>query len=104
MHYTDGSSLFDLGAVLGTIFMLLGVIYGFTWKIGPIWGALSGLGLGFAVGLLIDWMVTKRKISKNELRRSATEVVLIIECTAIQIEKVENILWDHFALGISKLE
>jgi hypothetical protein len=103
MHYTDGSSLFDVGAVLGTIFMLFGVIYGFEWKIGPIFGGLGGLGIGFAAGLLIDWIVTKRKIGKKELRRTDSEVVLIIECTAIQIEMVEKILWEHFALGISRV-
>ena len=103
MHVTDGRSLFDLGAVLGTIFMLMGLIYGFTWKIGPIFGALIGLGLGFAVGLLIDWFFTKRKVRNNEFRKSKLEVVLIIECTENELEKVEDILWAHFALGISRL-
>ncbi|MGZ4107602.1 MAG: hypothetical protein ACXVO1_09720, partial [Tumebacillaceae bacterium] len=103
MHYTDGSSLFDLGAVLGTIFMLFGVIFGFKWKIGPIFAGLAGLGVGFAVGLLIDYFVTKRKIGKEELRRTDIEVVLIVECTVDQLEQVEKILWQHFALGISKV-
>ena len=103
MHVTDGRSLFDLGAILGTIFMLMGVIYGFTWKIGPIWGALIGIGLGFAVGVLIDWFFTKRKVKHNEIRKSKLEVVLLIECTENELEKVENILWAHFALGVSRL-
>jgi hypothetical protein len=103
MHVTDGRSFFDLGAVLGTIFMLMGVIYGFTWKIGPVFGALIGLGVGFAVGFLIDWFFTKRKVRKKEFRKSKLEVVLIIECTENELEKVEDILWAHFALGISRL-
>ena len=43
MHSSDGLSLIGLAAALGTIFMLLGTIYGFVLAWGPIWWGLIGL-------------------------------------------------------------
>ena len=68
IHRADGLSLFDAAAMLGTCFMLLGAIYGYVLKWGPIiWGiigAVSGLLLGFLIKLLL---VKKVKVARKTL-------------------------------------
>lgn len=47
---SDGMNLFDRAAVLGTVFMVLGSIYGFILKWGPVIWALIGLAFGAMLG------------------------------------------------------
>ncbi len=100
LHRADGQSMFDLPAILATILMTLGVTWGFMWKWGPIiWGLLFFLG-GLAIGLVIKYL-----LYKNSLRQSFrcnTEVVLIIDCKAAEVETVETVLFNHLAIGIGK--
>lgn len=102
IHRADGFSLFDGGAILGTCLMLLGTIYGYILKWGPIiWGiigAVSGLLLGF----LIKWFLMK----KNDLgiKKITSEIVLMIRCEDPQWEAVEKILWENGALGITRIK
>ncbi len=102
IHRADGFSMFDAAAILGTCFMLLGAIYGYVLKWGPIiWGiigAVSGILLGFVLKLLIV------KKSNYGTKNITSEVVLIIRCDEHQWETVENILWDNTALGISRIK
>ncbi len=101
IHRADGFSLFDAAAILGTCFMLLGAIYGYVLAWGPIiWGiigAVSGLLLGFVLKLLI--------IKKNErgTKLITSEIVLMIRCEDDQWEKVQYILWENSALGITRV-
>jgi len=101
IHTADGYSMMDLAAILGTCLMLLGAIYGFELQWGPIlWGiigALSGISLGFAIKLLI------LRRGKFGLKGITSEVVLMIQCEDALLEKVEEVLWDHTALGVSKM-
>lgn len=101
IHSADGFSLFDAAAILGTCFMLLGAIYGYVLEWGPIiWGiigALSGLFLGFVLKLLII------KKTKQGTKWIASEIVLMIRCEDEQWEKVESILWENHALGITRI-
>jgi len=60
LHSSDGLSLFDLPAILGTIFMLFGSIYGFVLKWGPIWWGLIGLATGALLGLIIKLIITNK--------------------------------------------
>ena len=102
IHHSDGLSLLDLAAVLGTVFMVLGSIYGFVLAWGPlIWG-LIGLVFGGALGLLIKFIITKKYTTKEKNVKLA-EVVLIIECEQNQLQMVKETLWSHFALGVSML-
>lgn len=104
IHQSDGRSLFDGAAVLGTVFMVLGVIYGFTWKWGPIIWGIIGLAFGGGLGFLLDLLITKSRASQKKSQAKATEVILIINCNGNQVEMIENILWEHLALGVARLD
>lgn len=104
MHYSDGLSLIDLAAVLGTIFMLFGTIYGFVLLWGPIWWGLIGLATGCVIGVIIKLITTKIYAKDRTKAEKAPEVVLIIECEQQELETVHNVLWDNHALGVSKLD
>lgn len=101
IHRADGFSLFDAAAILGTCFMLLGAIYGYVLAWGPIiWGiigAVSGLLLGFALKLLLI------KKNKRGTKLITSEIVLMIRCEDDQWEKVQYILWENSALGITRV-
>lgn len=103
IHRSDGMSLLDGAAVLGTVFMILGVIYGFVWKWGPILWGLIGLGFGGSLGFMLDLLICKKGGRKNKSGDKATEVVLIVNCTENQVEMVETLLWDHLPLGVARL-
>ena len=110
IHRADGVSLFDGAMVSGAIFMELGVIYGFVWKLGPIIWGLIGLGFGVVLGFLLDYFWSsirgkKKNVSRNHKKapdRSA-EVVLVIQCEPHEYQLVEKVLWDNVALGVGKL-
>ncbi|HEX2926931.1 MAG TPA: hypothetical protein VHP38_11875 [Ruminiclostridium sp.] len=102
IHESDGLSMIDLAAILGTIFMLLGTIYGFELKLGPIFWGLAGLIAGAITGLAIK-LVIIRKYSQRASNKKSTEVVLIIFCKEEKIDMVRNIFWNNHALGISSI-
>ena len=101
IHKSDGFSLFDGPAILGTCLMLLGAIYGYELEWGPIlWGiigAVSGLLLGFLIKML---MLKKNKRGSKNI---SSEIVLMVRCEDHKWEMVEKILWDHLALGLTKI-
>ncbi|MFB3169973.1 hypothetical protein P5G62_022980 [Neobacillus sp. 179-C4.2 HS] len=101
IHKSDGFSLFDGPSILGTCLMLLGAIYGYELKWGPIlWGiigAVSGLLLGFLIKMLM------LKKSKRGSKNISSEIVLLVRCEDHKWEMVEKILWDHLALGLTKI-
>ena len=101
INQSDGKSLSDLIAVLGTIFMLFGAIYGFILEWGPILWALIGLVGGAVLGFLIDLMFQKNHGNGKKTGNNKTEVILIVNCEQKQAEMVENALWDNMALGVT---
>lgn len=103
IHRSDGKSLLDIACITGMIFMLLGAIYGFILYWGPIIWGLIGLIFGFLLGLLLDFLLTKEK-SRKKGKNQAINVFLTIRCKENQKEMIERILWDHYALGIGKLD
>jgi hypothetical protein len=101
IHRADGFSLFDASAILGTVFMLLGAIYGFELQWGPIIWGIIGVVFGIILGLLLKLLIIKKE--KYGTRQITSEVVLIIRCEEHQWETVEKILWDNTALGVSRV-
>ena len=101
IHRSDGESLLDLAAVLGTIFSVLGASFGFVLTWGPIIWGLLGLAVGAIIGFMIDYLLTKkRKKSKTSLH---TEVILIVSCKENEYETVKRILFENMALGVGEL-
>jgi hypothetical protein len=101
---SDGISLFDLAAVLGTAFMVLGTIYGYVLKWGPILGALLGLFIGAVLGLILDSFPRKKHDNKNKVKDSTSEVVMIVNCGIEQADTVERILFNNLAIGVSRFD
>ena len=102
LHSADGLSLLDLPIVLATILCLLGGIYGFILKWGPVLWGLIGFFIGFSIGFIIKLMTTK-KYNNRQKNLKATEVVMIINCNDNQLDMVKDTLWEHYALGVSQL-
>jgi len=105
LHQADGVSLFDKGAAIGTAFSVIGASIGFVLEWGPIfWGIIGGT-VGFIIGFMIDYVIYKVIHKRKRLLKGKhSEVVLVIECPNELAERVERLLWDHFALGVAKLE
>ena len=112
IHRADGISLFDGAAVLGAVFMELGVIYGFVLKWGPIAWGLIGLFGGAMLGFLLDYFYGRVRSHKQEKAtrkqvkagENNTEVILTVYCEPNQYEMVEKVLWDNMAFGVGKLD
>ena len=103
IHHSDGLSMLDGGAILGTAGMVLGVIYGFVLEWGPIIWGLLGLGVGFLIGFLLDILFSKLKHSKARRSEKDGELFLMVQCDPPQVEQVKKTLWDHLALGVAVL-
>lgn len=103
LHSSDGVSLMDLSTLFGAIFLLFGTIYGFLLKWGPILWGLIGLLIGFSLGFFIKFLFIK-KYTVNRQNKTLSEVVLIISCSAQQVDLIHDILWSNHALGVRKLE
>jgi hypothetical protein len=102
IHRADGISLFDAGAILGTCLMLLGAIYGFVLDWGPIiWGIIGALS-GITIGILIKLWIVKK--TNNDNKKISSEIILMIRCDEHQWESVQQLLWEHLALGITHVK
>ncbi|MCR8630245.1 hypothetical protein [Paenibacillus radicis (ex Xue et al. 2023)] len=101
-HYSDGVSFVDLATILGSIFMLLGGIYGFVLKHGPVLWALIGLVIGGVLGFIIKLIVIKKKPTLDIFGRTrATEVFMMVKCSQEHDRRVKDIFWRNKALGIA---
>lgn len=105
IHRSDGTSLVDIGIALATAFSVIGSSIGFQLEWGPIYWGLIGAGSGFALGVAIRLFIeTVYKKKKRIFKGKHSEIILIVDCEVSQAELVENILWNHFALGVAKVE
>ncbi|SDI29008.1 hypothetical protein [Alteribacillus bidgolensis] len=105
LHRADGISLFDKGAAIGTGFSVIGASVGFALEWGPIYWGLIGAASGFIIGFVIDYILFKVVHKrKREVKGKKSEVVLVIECPNELVEKVEELLWEHLALGVAKVD
>ncbi|MFD1040458.1 hypothetical protein ACFQ3N_18950 [Virgibacillus byunsanensis] len=105
IHNSDGTSMIDIGIALATAFSVIGTSIGFELAWGPIfWGIMSAF-IGFVLGVAIRLFTEKvLKKQKRVLRGKQSEVILIVDCDDSQGELVENILWEHLALGVAKVK
>jgi hypothetical protein len=105
LHRSDGTSLIDIGMALSTAFSVVGASIGFKLSWGPIyWGLISafiGFVLGFAIRLFTEIVLKKKK---RLIRGKHSEIIIIIDCDEALAELIENILWNHFALGVAKIK
>jgi hypothetical protein len=103
-HRSDGTSFVDIGMALATACSVVTASIGFNLYLGPIYwgliGAFGGFVIGFAIRLLTEFVLKKRR---RRLKGYHSEMILIIDCEESQGEMVENLLFEHFALGVAKL-
>lgn len=105
LHRADGVSLFDKGAAIGTAFAVIGASVGFKLEWGPIYWGLIGAATGFVIGFLIDYFFYKVVHKhKRVVKGKKSEVILVVDCDKTLVDKVEDVLWEHLALGVAKLE
>ncbi|WP_438444571.1 hypothetical protein [Gorillibacterium sp. sgz5001074] len=97
IHRVDGRSILDGAMMTGTIFAVLGAIYGFVWYWGPIIWGLLGLAGGFLLGLGMELALSKKKIRVFANRKS--EVVLQITSTAALQNRLIQVLKSRKANG-----
>jgi len=108
INRADGLSLFDGMVACGTLFMILGTIFGYLWTWGPIIWGLIGLAFGATLGYILDRFFSrvirhknKQETSVNNKPGRISEVVLIIECAPGDVNMVESVLWENSAIGVS---
>lgn len=101
IYRADGFSVLDGAAVLGTVCMVLGVIFGSVLNWGSIIWGIIGLVAGATMGLAADWAITTRK-NKSGNRNNPIPVMLIIRCEHKMADMVEKILEEHQALGLAR--
>lgn len=105
LHRSDGISLIDIGVALATAFSVIGASIGFKLAWGPIYWGLIGAAAGFIVGFLIRLVIELGiKKKKRVLQGKHSEIILIVECDESKAELIEEILWNHFALGVAKIK
>lgn len=103
INRSDGRSLFDGAAALGTVMMVLGSIYGFQLKWGPILWGIIGLFIGGLIGFGLDYLWTRSQQVK-QLKKPMTEVVLLLYCRQDEVDVSLRVLWQQGALGVARLD
>ncbi|MFC4560150.1 hypothetical protein ACFO3D_18490 [Virgibacillus kekensis] len=105
IHQADGLSLINKGMFLAVIFSVVAASRGFVLEWGPIYWGLIGAVSGFILGVTIDLIILKFKNkNRRKLKEKSSEVILIVECKEEDSKRVEEILWNHFALGLAKIK
>jgi len=100
-HSSDGHSTLDFPIISAALFALFGIIYGFLFRWGPVLWALIGTGAGFALGLGIKLIISRKR--RETLRAELPEVVLVVACDDRQLDQVKDALWKNGALGVGRL-
>lgn len=100
LHASDHMSMMDYPTILAALFALFGIIYGFELAWGPVLWALIGTGFGFGLGLLVKLLATGPRRGAKE---NPAQVFLLIACSDSQQDMVRDTLWNHGALGVSRL-
>ena len=106
IHSSDGTSFAEITFLVSTFFGALGSIIGFRLPWGPIAMGLAGFVIGGVVGFVINYVIVRSARKRGTAtRRKIGEVILSIYCiTNTEAKFVEDTLWEHFALGVAKLD
>ncbi|MBB6693786.1 hypothetical protein H7B90_20520 [Cohnella xylanilytica] len=103
IHRMDGSKFFDIGALLSTVFSVLGASIGFRLRWGPIIWGIIGVAAGVAAAFVL-WRLAGGKSSRpGGGSRPVSEVVLIVRCDESEAKRVIGILKKFSAGRIGKL-
>ncbi|MBO7747038.1 hypothetical protein I8J29_22815 [Paenibacillus sp. MWE-103] len=105
IHRADGVSFIDKGMIFAFMCSTIGTSKGFVWRGGPIIWGIVGAIVGFIVGSALSWVIYLIKRDKNQTqikKGMKGEVVLFVTCEDNQASVVEDILWDHRALGLAR--
>lgn len=97
IHRVDGRSMLDGAMMVGTIFAVLGTVYGFVLHWGPVIWGLLGLVAGFLLGFLIELAVNKKKLTLISKRKS--EVIIEVTCDVSLKEQLIRALQTRKAMG-----
>ncbi|WP_057767871.1 hypothetical protein [Cytobacillus praedii] len=97
IHRVDGRSILDGAMMCGTIFAVLGAIYGFILYWGPIIWGLLGLAGGFFLGLAIELALNRKKLKVFASRKS--EVIIEVTCNASLKNELIKALKSRKAMG-----
>ena len=100
----EGFLYFEVAIAVGTAFAVLGAIYGFIWYGGPVLWGLIGFLLGSFLGLVIDFVIEKKKLIKKIKTGKGGEVMLIIHSNKEKVQMIKDILFEHFTLGVSVVD
>jgi hypothetical protein len=90
--------------ILAFMFGTIGASKGFVWSWGPIYCGILGAVGGFLLGVLIKSASILLKKRRPRAKGTISEVILIVTCEKGQSAVVENILWDHYALGMARID
>ncbi|MBO7743130.1 hypothetical protein I8J29_02905 [Paenibacillus sp. MWE-103] len=105
IHRADGVSFIDKGMIFAFLFSTVGASKGFVWQGGPIIWGIVGAVIGFIVGIILSWVIylIKREKNQTQIKQGKKgEVVVVVTCEEGQASVVEDILWDHRALGLAR--
>ncbi|MDP4083697.1 MAG: hypothetical protein Q8934_03680 [Bacillota bacterium] len=103
IHHSDGISLMDGPAIIGTLLAVVGATYGYILRWGPVIWGLIGLAIGFIVGFAFKLLLNRGKLFRKKTKGTTTEVVLMINCYESQAALVEKILYNYYAIGVAKI-
>ncbi|WP_027085959.1 hypothetical protein [Cohnella panacarvi] len=104
IHRADGMSFIDKGMIFAFLLSTVGASKGFVWPGGPVIWGIAGAFLGFVIGVALSGVLYLIKRNKNQTqikKGKRSEVILIVACEDNQASVVEDILWDHKALGMA---
>jgi len=103
IHRMDGSKFFDIGAVMSTVFSVLGASIGFRLRWGPIIWGLIGVAAGVVAALVLRRLAGGNASRPQGGSRPVSEVVLIVRCDESETKRVIETLKKFSARRIGKL-
>jgi hypothetical protein len=97
------SNSFEAGMASATGSAVIGASIGFVLAWGPIiWGLICVI-IGFTIGYSVYYFLKKNSVHTRRLKKEP-EVLVIIQCTEIQVHPIREILWKYRALTVGQTE